>query len=84
MSQERHYGFYLPLAGRPIKEESNDIENLYLQFYQLQKKVEKLKSEIQEREQDFLKLVKIEWEEEEIIEAKSKTKSFIFEDLLKQ
>ena len=82
MIQEKHYGLYLPFAGNSIKEESNDIENLYLQYFRLQKQLEKLKNEIQEREEEFLKLVKTEWEEGEIIEAKSKAKLFSIDNLM--
>ena len=68
----QHFGKFLDFAGRPVKEESSDIESLYYKEERLKKELAAVRQEIKEREEKFNNLIKNDWTPEEIEEAKKK------------
>lgn len=68
----QHFGKFLDFAGRPVKEESGDIESLYYREERLKKELAAVRREIKEREEKFNNLIKNDWTPEEIEEAKKK------------
>ncbi|MCT2410052.1 hypothetical protein NZD88_21050 [Chryseobacterium antibioticum] len=70
----KHYGKYLPWAGSPVKYKSDDIERLLVKEERLKNDLLKLQSEIKIAEIDFEKMIKEDWTEDEIKEAKEKAR----------
>ena len=66
----KHYGHFLPWAGRSVKYKADDIATLYSRKERLEQQLEELHDEITESEKEFREYIKDEWSEEEIQDAK--------------
>lgn len=71
----KHYGKFLAYAGNPIKYKSDDIERLYMRKERLENELKQITYQIKEEERDFEKLIKDDWDSEEIEQAKIKAQN---------
>ena len=62
----KHWGKYLPLAGRGIKMSSDDIEAAQAKYFRLMNELEVVKFEPDNLEHTFFKNVRADWSIDEI------------------
>lgn len=70
-----HYGQFLKFADRITKRNSEDIGLLILRKKTIEKQLYNLNEEINYLERKFLEEIKIDWDFEEIEDAKEKFKN---------
>lgn len=77
-----HFGKFLNWAGSPIKMLSEDIEMLWYKKQRLENELFNLRKTIQMKENEFIEIVNLDWNENEIKEAKLKAfkNSFFIEE----
>ncbi len=68
--QTKHWSEYLPEAGRMITNRANEILSAKAEAEDLAEQITRLEREIEEKELALLDLVKTEWKDKEISEAK--------------
>ena len=71
----RHWVEYLPEVGKSIMRRGDEEQDKKDRLVGLQRQAEQLKKEIEEDQNDLIKICRLNWSVEEIAEAKRKEKS---------
>ena len=80
----KHYGQFLPWAGRSVKYKTDDLVRLHLRREDLVNQLEQLHKEIDVQESEFEEYIRDEWSEEEVEEAKQRSYEYNTEKRISQ
>ena len=71
----KHYGRFLPSAGRLVEYRTREIEEKQSEYLKLKEDLEQVKQSLDQLEVDFFRYALKDWSIEEITAAKNKCKS---------